>query len=69
VRWVELTPGEARRLLLDAWGDPGFVDSALGYWATLVDHPEPVTRTVEQITGTLARTFREWATDHVDDFR
>jgi hypothetical protein len=31
--------------------------------------PAPVTTTVEEITGTLARTFREWAVDHADDFR
>jgi uncharacterized protein YbjT (DUF2867 family) len=28
-----------------------------------------ITTTVEQITGMAARTFREWATDHADDFR
>jgi hypothetical protein len=28
-----------------------------------------ITSTVEEITGTPARTFREWATDHADDFR
>jgi hypothetical protein len=31
--------------------------------------PEPVTRTVEQVTGVPARTFRQWAGDHVSDFR
>ena len=34
-----------------------------------VAQPEPVTCTVEEITGTLARKFREWAVDHADDFR
>jgi hypothetical protein len=28
-----------------------------------------VTTTVKEITGTPARTFREWAVDHADDFR
>jgi hypothetical protein len=28
-----------------------------------------VTSTVEEITGTAARTFREWASDHADAFR
>jgi hypothetical protein len=28
-----------------------------------------VTSTVEQVTGTPARTFRDWAADHADDFR
>jgi uncharacterized protein YbjT (DUF2867 family) len=69
VRWDELSPEAARQQLLAAWGDPGFVDGALGYWATLVSEPEWVTRAVEEVTGVRARTFREWAIDHVDDFR
>ncbi len=69
VRWEELPPEEARRQLLAAWGDPGFVDSALATWAGLVTQPEPVTRTVEEITGIPARTFRQWAADRASDFR
>ncbi len=69
VRWEELPPAEARRQLLAAWGDPGFVDSALATWAGLVTRPEPVTQTVEQVTGSPARTFRQWAADHAGDFR
>jgi uncharacterized protein YbjT (DUF2867 family) len=69
VRWQELAPGEARAQLLAAWGDPGFVDSALTTWARLVTDPEPVTRTVQEITGAPARTFRQWAADHASDFR
>ena len=69
VRWEELAPEEARQQLLTAWDDPGFVDSALGTWARLVTQPEPVTRAVEEITGVRARTFRQWAGDHISDFR
>jgi uncharacterized protein YbjT (DUF2867 family) len=69
VRWEELAPEAARQQLLAAWGDPGFVDSALASWAGLVNHPEPVTGTVGEITGAPARTFRQWAGDHVSDFR
>jgi uncharacterized protein YbjT (DUF2867 family) len=69
VRWEELPPPEARRQLLTAWGDPGFVDSALATWAGLVTRPEPVTQTVEEVTGHPARTFRQWAASHADDFR
>lgn len=69
VRWEELAPSAARRELLAAWGDPGFVDSALTTWAGLVTRPEPVTRAVEEITGVPARTFRRWAGDHISDFR
>jgi hypothetical protein len=35
----------------------------------LVTEPEPVTHAVEDVTGTPARAFRDWAIDHVDDFR
>jgi uncharacterized protein YbjT (DUF2867 family) len=69
VRWEELPPEEARQQLLAAWDDPGFADSALATWAGLVTQPEPVTRTVEEITGIPARTFRQWAADHASDFR
>jgi uncharacterized protein YbjT (DUF2867 family) len=68
VRWAEIPPGVAReRLLAQGW-DPGFADSALTYWASLVDNPEPVTSTVEDVTGKPARTFAEWAIDHAHDF-
>jgi uncharacterized protein YbjT (DUF2867 family) len=69
VRWEELAPEEARRELLAAWGDPSFVDSALATWAGLVTQPEPVTRVVEEIIGVPARPFRQWAGDHISDFR
>jgi uncharacterized protein YbjT (DUF2867 family) len=67
--WVELPSGIARQQLLREWGDPAFVDSALSHWASLVEHPEPVTDTVERVTGHPARTFAQWAGDHADDFR
>ena len=69
VRWIEQPAGLARQELLAEWGDQDFVDGALAYWATLVGGGEPVTDTVERITGRPARTFRQWATDHAADFR
>jgi uncharacterized protein YbjT (DUF2867 family) len=68
VGWQELPPEQARRRLLEDWGDSRFVDGSLAYWASLVDHPEPVTRTVQEVTGVPARTFGEWAVDHAADF-
>jgi hypothetical protein len=62
--WCE----DARRQLAEQFGDPAFADGALHYWATLVDQPEPVTATVQEVTGAPARTFREWAVDHRDGF-
>ncbi len=61
-------PDEAREAML-AWGDADFADSAMAYFASLVDNPEPVTAAVPELTGRPARSFAEWATDHVDEFR
>jgi uncharacterized protein YbjT (DUF2867 family) len=69
VHWEDVPPEQACEFLLTAWGDAGFVDGALRYWATLEADPEPVTHTVERVTGRPARTFREWASDHAEEFR
>lgn len=69
VRWEELSRERAREELLADWGDASFVDSALDSWAEMVRSPEPVTTTVEEVTGRPARTFRQWAMDHAEDFR
>jgi uncharacterized protein YbjT (DUF2867 family) len=68
VRYEELSPEVARAQLLTAWGNAGFVDAALAGWARMVVEPEGVTRTVTEVTGTPARSFREWARDHAADF-
>jgi uncharacterized protein YbjT (DUF2867 family) len=69
LRWAELPPEEARELLLRSWGDPSFVAAALDHWASLVDRPEPVSDTIEQLLGVPARTFAQWAVDNSDRFR
>jgi uncharacterized protein YbjT (DUF2867 family) len=69
VRWEEQPLDEARRQLAAEMGDPDFAAHALDYWSSLVGHPEPVTHTVEEVTGSPARTFAEWARDHAADFR
>jgi uncharacterized protein YbjT (DUF2867 family) len=68
VRWEEAPPEEICDQLATVTGDRAFADHAVAYWSGLVDQPEPVTRTVEEITGARARTFRRWAQDHADDF-
>jgi uncharacterized protein YbjT (DUF2867 family) len=57
----------ARRELAAVMGDE-YADGALAHWATLVDTPERATDDVARLTGHPARTFAEWARDHVDDF-
>ena len=64
----EVSADEARAGML-SWANEEFADSALAYWRSLVDTPEPVSRTVEELTGRPARTFTQWAQDHADDFR
>ncbi len=69
VRYEEI-PADAAlaQMLADGW-PRAFAEHALAHWATLVEQPEPVTDTVERLTGTAACTFGEWARDHADDFR
>ena len=69
LHYEEISREAARRQLLTARGDPSFVDGALDAWAKMVTEPEPVTPTVEEVTGMSASTFRQWAIDHADDFR
>ena len=68
-RWEEVPAEAVRDGLAAAFGDASFADHALDTWARFVQEPELVTSTVERITGEPARTFREWASDHADDFR
>ncbi|MEV4532941.1 NAD(P)H-binding protein [Asanoa sp. NPDC049518] len=67
VNYVDQDPGEARAAIAE-WAEPEWADQALAYWASLVDHPEPVTRTVEEVLGRPARSFGQWAADHAGDF-
>ena len=53
-----------RRELLPA----SVADMLLSAYAVAVDRPALVTSTIEAVTGTPARTFRQWATDHAADF-
>ncbi len=47
----------------------GFAANAL-IWAEFVRKPDYfLTTTVQELTGTPARSFGQWAADHADDFR
>lgn len=41
----------------------------LNAWAAALGQPAFVTSTVAELTGSPARTFREWAADHAAEFR
>ena len=68
LRFEEIPPEEARRRMLEGGWPPAYADGALGAWAAMARTPEPVSSTVEEITGTPPRTFRQWALDHAGDF-
>lgn len=69
LRFEEISPEAGREKMLTQGWPASVVDGLLNAYAAMVTEPVPVTTTVEEITGTPARTFREWAVDHADDFR
>ena len=69
VRFEEVSLDEAAEQM-KAMGWPAeLVEAVLPAQAKMLDEPEPVNAEVERITGTPARSFREWALDHAADFR
>lgn len=68
LRFEEISPEEARRELLPVMPLPA-INMLLDAWAAATGQPAFVTSAVAEITGTLARTFRDWVTDHAAAFR
>jgi uncharacterized protein YbjT (DUF2867 family) len=72
VLWEEISPQQVREAML-AQGIPEHsldrVDRLHEYLASLAQHPEPSTTTVEQVLGRPALTFIEWAVEHAAVFR
>lgn len=69
VHWEETAPHAARQQMLTRGWPAEAVDGILRAQARMVTDPLPVTSTVEEVTGTPARSFREWAAGHADAFR
>ncbi|MEV7596540.1 NAD(P)H-binding protein [Kitasatospora sp. NPDC089797] len=69
VRWEEVPRGAARRRMLTAGWPPAVADGALDSVHARIAAPEPVTDTVQDVTGHPARSFRAWAADHAALFR
>jgi uncharacterized protein YbjT (DUF2867 family) len=66
LRFDEISPEEAQREL----GFPeGAINMLLNAWDAAVGQPALVTSTVADITGNPARSFRNWVTDNVEEFR
>ncbi len=69
LRWQELPRQAALQELAAAWGDPAFAQTALDAWEWFVDHPEPVTSVVQDLTGAPAHSFADWAAANAAAFR
>jgi uncharacterized protein YbjT (DUF2867 family) len=68
LRFEALPPEQAVREL-GAEFPPGLAEAIVAGQGAFVAAPEPMTREVEELTGRPARTFAQWARDHVADFR
>ncbi|WP_433389291.1 NAD(P)H-binding protein [Micromonospora sp. KLBMP9576] len=69
VRFEEIALDEAIEQMTAAGYPAELVEAVLPAQAKMIDSPEPVNDEVQRITGTPARSFREWAADHAADFR
>jgi len=68
LRMEDISPEEARREMLAVF--PLFVlNMLLDAWDGGMGQPAFMTSTVAEITGTPARTFRDWVTDNAAQFR
>jgi uncharacterized protein YbjT (DUF2867 family) len=68
LRLEEISPEDARSELLTLM-PAVVVNMLLAAWAAALGQPAFVTSTVEEIAGSPARTFRDWAADHAAEFR
>lgn len=62
IRFVEMTPAEARRAM--GHMPPALVETLLGFAAASVGRPAPVADTVAAVTGRPATPYRAWADRH-----
>jgi uncharacterized protein YbjT (DUF2867 family) len=68
LRFEEISPEEARNELLTLGPLPA-INMLLNAWAAAIGQPAYITSAVVDITGTPARTFRDWAIDHSAEFQ
>jgi uncharacterized protein YbjT (DUF2867 family) len=67
LRFDELSPDEFRRETAATWPSAA-VEMLLGAWRATLGHPAFVTRAVEEIAGSPARSFSQWAADNAAAF-
>jgi uncharacterized protein YbjT (DUF2867 family) len=68
LRFEELTPDGFRQAMAGRWPERA-LDMLLAAWGATLGHRAYVTSTVAEVTGADARSFRDWARDHVAAFR
>jgi len=68
LRLEELSPDGFRAATAGRWPERA-VEMLLAAWGATLGQRAYVTSTVAKVTGTPARSFREWARDHADAFR
>jgi uncharacterized protein YbjT (DUF2867 family) len=67
LRFEEISPDEARHELLTVMPAP-IIEMLMNAWAAASGQPALITSKVGELTGTPARPFRDWVTDHADAF-
>ena len=67
LRIEEISPEEARREWAATWTAP-VVNMLLKSWNAAIGRPAYVTNGVEEVTGTPARRFFDWASDRAQAF-
>jgi len=67
LRFEELSPDEFRDDAEGSW-PPGVADMLLDAWRATLGHRAYVTSAVQEILGSPARTFYQWAADHASAF-
>lgn len=68
IRFVELTKGQARERLIKSGVADDMADHVIGWYENPPEKGYTVVSTVEDITGRPARTFAQWASEHIADF-
>ena len=67
IPFAELSPEEFRRETAGSWPPPA-AEMLLAAWNATLGRPAYVTSSVSEILGAPARTFQQWASDHVPAF-
>jgi uncharacterized protein YbjT (DUF2867 family) len=68
LRFIEIAPDAVGPELFPGL-PPAVVASIVNGHARMIEHPEPLTHTVERLLGRPAIPFTRWAHDHALDFR